>query len=50
MKRLASITLLSASLLLQGAGGCSSPTSQFDALRGASAAAVAGTNTVEVLE
>lgn len=50
MKRLTAPLLLSAALLFQGAGGCSSPTSQFDALRGASAVAVAGTNTVEVLE
>lgn len=50
MNRLTTTLLLSAALLLQGASGCSSPTSQFDALRGASAAAVAGTNTVEVLQ
>lgn len=50
MKRMAAAICISAALLLQGAGGCSSPTSQFDALRGASAVAVTGTNTVEVLE
>lgn len=50
MNRLAATVLLSASLLLHGAGGCSAPTSQFDALRGASASAVSGAHTLEVLE
>ena len=51
MKRLTFALLVSASLILQGAGGgCKSPTAEFDHLREQSALAVAGTNTVEVLE
>lgn len=50
MTRFASIFFLAAALALQGSSGCSSPTAQFDQLRDASAAAVAGTNTIEVLQ
>ena len=50
MRRIAAIALLSASLLLQGAGGCKSPVVELDHIREASTLAVAGTNVVEVLE
>lgn len=50
MRRITAVLLLSGALALQGSSGCSSPTGAFDDLREASTLAVAGTNTVEVLQ
>lgn len=50
MKRITAAILVCGALALQGSSGCSSPTGAFDDLREASTLAVAGTNTVEVLQ